>query len=441
VRAVDLIIRKRDGFELTNEEIRHFVQGLLTGEIPDYQASAMCMAIFFRGLSERETSALTLEMMRSGDTIDLSRVRGFKVDKHSTGGVGDKTTLVVAPLVASLGVSVAKMSGRGLGHTGGTIDKLESIPSFSTAMTSERFIESVNRIQIAVVGQSHDLAPADRILYALRDVTGTVESIPLIASSIMSKKLAAGADGIVLDVKCGRGAFMKSLEDARKLARTMVAIGTSLGRKTDALISSMDQPLGRAVGNSLEVSEAIATLKGEGPADFTRLCLEVAARMLLLAGPSRSLEECAERARRSLESGTALEKFRQFIGNQGGNPDVCDRPDLMPAAAYKEVLTSARDGFVCRCDALSVGRASMILGAGRNRKDDVIDHSAGVILHKKIGDHLDAGEPLVTMLTNRRDSLEEARAVLAGAFDVSDQPVKAPDIILDPLRIFSDSSE
>lgn len=441
MRAVDLIVRKRDGYELTNEEIHYFIQGLATGEIPDYQASAMCMAIFLRGLTEKETSALTLEMMRSGDTVDLSRVKGFKVDKHSTGGVGDKTTLVVAPIVASLGVPVAKMSGRGLGHTGGTIDKLESIPSFSTAMTNERFIESVNRIQIAVVGQSSDLAPVDKTLYALRDVTGTVESIPLIASSIMSKKLASGANGIVLDVKCGLGAFVKSIGDARKLASTMVGIGNLLGRRTDALISSMDQPLGRAIGNSVEVSEAIATLKGEGPADLTCLCAEVASRMLLLAGLADTLEECAHRAGQSIESGAALEKFRQFVENQGGNPEVCDRTDLMPTAAHQEVLTATREGVVCKCDALGIGRASVILGAGRRKKDDVIDHAAGVVLHKKIGDHLDIGEPVATMLTNKCELLAEARAVLADAIDVSDQPVTAPDIILDPLRIFSKGSE
>lgn len=433
MRAVDLIIAKRDGRELTPEQIRFFVCGLLSGAVADYQASAMCMAIYHRGLTDAETAALTLEMARSGDTVDLSEIKGFKVDKHSTGGVGDKTTLVVAPLVASLGVPVAKMSGRALGYTGGTIDKLESIPGFCTLMETDRFVESVNRIGIAVVAQSKGLAPADRILYSLRDVTGTVESIPLIASSIMSKKLAAGADGIVLDVKCGSGAFMKNLSDARSLARAMMSIGESLGRRTTAVITAMDQPLGRAIGNSVEVQEAINTLKGTGPEDFTRLCLEVASRMLLVAGVADSLKECRSLASQALQSGDALAKFSQFVENQGGDPRICDRDDLLPIAAYKEPVVSRATGVVGKCDALGVGNASMILGAGRQRTGDQINHAAGVLLHKKLGDRAEEGEPIATMLTDRRDALDEARPVLEGAFTVSEVAVPVPDVILDPL--------
>lgn len=433
MRAVDLIIAKRDGRELTPEQIRFFVRGLLSGEVSDYQASAMCMAIYLRGLTDAETAALTLEMAHSGETVDLSAIKGFKVDKHSTGGVGDKTTLVVAPLVASLGVPVAKMSGRSLGYTGGTIDKLESIPGFNPFMEISEFVDSVNRIGIAVVGQTKDLAPADRVLYSLRDVTGTVESIPLIASSIMSKKIAAGADGIVLDVKCGSGAFMKNLSDARLLAEAMVNIGESLGRRTMAVITAMDQPLGRAVGNSVEVKEAIDTLRGTGPEDFTRLCLEVASRMLLVGGLADSLEECRSLARRTLLSGQALAKFRQFVENQGGNPEVCESYDLLPNARYQEVIVSSSTGTVVRCDALSIGNASMVLGAGRRKAEDRIDHSAGVLLHKKLGEQVEEGEPIATMLTNRRDALDEARNMLSKAFSVSDVAAPVPDVILDPL--------
>jgi len=433
MRAVDLIIRKRDGHELTPEQVRFFVRGLLTGEVADYQASAMCMAIYFRGLTDSETAALTFEMMQSGEIVDLSAIEGFKVDKHSTGGVGDKTTLVVAPLVASLGVPVAKMSGRALGYTGGTIDKLESIPGFNTLMDTREFIDSVNRVGVAVIGQSKNIAPADKILYSLRDVTGTVESIPLIASSIMSKKLAAGADGIVLDVKCGSGAFMKNLDDARRLAKVMIGIGRSLGRKTTALITSMDQPLGNAVGNAVEVKEAIDTLKGAGPRDFTTLSLEVASRMLLIAGVAASLRECYRKAEDALFSGRALEKFREFVENQGGDPRICDDYSLLPSAAYKEDIVASRTGVIERCDALRIGNASMILGAGRRKTEDQIDHAAGVLLHKKIGDRVEKGEPVATMLTNRRDSLNEAGAILKEAITVSETPVAAPKLILDPL--------
>lgn len=441
MRAVDLIIKKRDGHELTSEEIRFFVRGLLSGEVADYQASAMCMAIFFRGLTFAETRELTREMMCSGDTVDLSAVRGFKVDKHSTGGVGDKTTLVLAPLVASLGVPVAKMSGRALGHTGGTIDKLESIPGFDPVMPRERFIDSVNRIGIAVIGQSQELAPADKVLYALRDVTGTVESIPLIASSILSKKLAGGADGIVLDVKCGSGAFMRELDQARLLAETMVCIGNGLGRKMDAMITAMDQPLGRAVGNSVEVDEAISTLKNEGPGDLSHLCVQLAARMLLMSGAAGTLDECALLAERSLASGAALEKFREFVENQGGDPTVCDTPGIMPRAAREEVIVSHRAGTVSRCDAFLVGRAAMLLGAGRLKKDEPIDHSAGVIVYKKIGESVESGEPIAKMLTSEPRRLGDARPVLENAFAVTDGPVAVPPVVLDPLRIFCSSQE
>lgn len=441
MRAVDLIVKKRDGHELTAEEIRFFVQGLLSGEVADYQASAMCMAIYFRGLTFAETRELTREMMCSGDTIDLGAVRGFKVDKHSTGGVGDKTTLVLAPLVASLGVPVAKMSGRALGHTGGTIDKLESIPGFDAVMSKERFIDSVNRIGIAVIGQSQELAPADKMLYALRDVTGTVESIPLIASSILSKKLAGGADGIVLDVKCGSGAFMRDLDQARLLAETMVRIGNGLGRSMDAMITTMDQPLGRAVGNSVEVREAVSTLRNEGPADLSSLCVQLAGRMLLMSGAADTLNECVMLAERSLSSGAALEKFREFVENQGGDPAVCDTPDIMPRAAHEGVVVSQRTGTISRCDAFLVGRAAMLLGAGRLKKDESIDHSAGVVLYKRIGENVEAGEPVASMLTNEPRRLADARPVLESAFEVADGPVPAPPVVLDPLRIFCSSQE
>ncbi len=441
MRAVDLIVKKRDGHELTAQEIRFFVQGLLSGEVPDYQASAMCMAVYFRGLTYAETRDLTREMMCSGDTVDLGAVRGFKVDKHSTGGVGDKTTLVVAPLVASLGVPVAKMSGRALGHTGGTIDKLESIPGFDPVMSRDMFIDSVNRIGIAVIGQSQELAPADKALYALRDVTGTVESIPLIASSILSKKLAAGADGIILDVKCGSGAFMRELDQARLLAETMVRIGRDLGRRMDAMITAMDQPLGSAVGNSVEVCEAVSALRNEGPSDLSYLCVQLAARMLLMSGVADTLDECVQLAERSLASGAALEKFREFVKNQGGNPAICETPDIMLRPACEEVVVSQQTGTICRCDAFLVGRAAMLLGAGRLRKDDPIDHPAGVVLYRKIGESVEAGEPIAKMLTNDPGRLADARPVLESAFAVADSPVAIPPVVLDPLRIFCSSQE
>lgn len=441
MRAVDLIVKKRDGNELTSQEIRFFVKGLLSGEVADYQASAMCMAIYFRGLTYAETRELTREMMCSGDTVDLEAVRGFKVDKHSTGGVGDKTTLVVAPLVAGLGVPVAKMSGRALGHTGGTIDKLESIPGFDPVMSRDRFIDSVNRIGIAVIGQSQELAPADKVLYALRDVTGTVESIPLIAGSILSKKLAAGADGIMLDVKCGSGAFMKELNEARLLAETMVRIGNDLGRRMDAMITAMDQPLGRAVGNSVEVCEAISTLRNEGPSDLSGLCVQLGARMLLMSGVAGTLSECMLLAERALASGAALRKFQEFVENQGGDPSICETLAIMPRAAHEEVMVSERAGTVCRCDAFLVGHAAMLLGAGRLRKDDPIDHSAGVVLYKKIGESVEVGEPIAKMLTSSPRLLADARPVLESAFAVADEPVPVPSVVLDPLRIFCSSQE
>ncbi|WP_055105276.1 pyrimidine-nucleoside phosphorylase [Paenibacillus ihumii] len=406
MRMVDLIEKKRDGQELTTEEINFIIEGYTRGEIPDYQVSALAMAIYFQDMSERERADLTMAMVRSGDTINLSGIEGVKVDKHSTGGVGDTTTLILAPLVAALGIPVAKMSGRGLGHTGGTTDKLESIPGFHVEIGREEFVRLVNEYRIAVVGQSGNLTPADKKLYALRDVTATVNSIPLIASSIMSKKIAAGSDAIVLDVKTGAGAFMKTVEDAKELAHAMVSIGNNVGRRTMAVISDMSQPLGAAIGNALEVREAIDTLRGRGPKDLEELCLALGRQMVFLAGKAASLEEAEEQLREAISSGKALAKFKEFIANQGGDASIVDDPGKLPTAAYRIEVPAKQSGVVASIVADEIGTAAMLLGAGRATKESEIDLAVGLMLNKKIGDKVAAGESLVTIHANR-DNVDE----------------------------------
>lgn len=428
MRAVDLIAKKRDGGELTEAEIRYLIQGYAVGSIPDYQMSAWAMAVYFRGMSPQERADLTMAMVDSGDRIDLSGVSGTKVDKHSTGGVGDTTTLVLAPLVASVGVPVAKMSGRGLGHTGGTVDKLESIPGFHAEISNERFMELVNRNGLAVVGQSGDLTPADKKLYALRDVTATVESIPLIASSVMSKKIAAGADCIVLDVKTGDGAFMKDLDAARELARAMVDIGSRVGRRTIAVLSDMSQPLGFAIGNALEVKEAIDTLRGQGPADLYELSLTLGSHMVVLAGKAADTAEARRLLAQSVASGRALQTFRTFLSAQGGDASVVDQPERLPTAACRIPLPADADGYVSRMAAERIGTAAMLLGAGRATKESSVDLAVGIVLHKKIGDRVVRGEPLATVHANRED-VEETLAALRDSIRISPNPVTPPPLV------------
>lgn len=427
MRMVDIIEKKRDGQELTTAEINFFIEGYTKGEIPDYQASALAMAIYFQDMNDRERADLTSAMVESGDTIDLSAIDGVKVDKHSTGGVGDTTTLVLAPLVASLGVPVAKMSGRGLGHTGGTIDKLESIAGFHVELTREQFIDLVNRDKVAVIGQSGNLTPADKKLYALRDVTGTVNSIPLIASSIMSKKIAAGADAIVLDVKTGDGAFMKTQEDAEKLAHAMVRIGNHVGRKTIAIISDMSQPLGFAIGNALEVKEAIETLQGKGPKDLTELVLTLGSQMVILAGKAKTSEEAKEMLLDAIHSGKALAKFKEFLANQGGDASIVDDLTKLPQAKYKIELPAKQSGYISRMVADEIGVASMILGAGRATKEDVIDLAVGLVLHKKVGDKVEEGESILTIYSNR-ENVEDVKQKLYDNIFIADTAT-APTLI------------
>ncbi|MEC1601145.1 pyrimidine-nucleoside phosphorylase [Bacillus halotolerans] len=413
MRMVDIIIKKQNGKELTTEEIQFFVNGYTDGSIPDYQASALAMAIFFQDMSDRERADLTMAMVNSGETIDLSAIEGIKVDKHSTGGVGDTTTLVLAPLVAALDVPVAKMSGRGLGHTGGTIDKLEAIDGFHVELSKEEFIKLVNRDKVAVIGQSGNLTPADKKLYALRDVTGTVNSIPLIASSIMSKKIAAGADAIVLDVKTGAGAFMKTEEDAAELAKAMVRIGNKVGRQTMAVISDMSQPLGFAIGNALEVKEAIDTLKGEGPEDLHELVLTLGSQMVVLAKKAGTLVEARAKLEEVMKNGKALEKFKDFLKNQGGDSSIVDDPSKLPQAAYHIDVPAKEAGVVSEIVADEIGVAAMLLGAGRATKEDEIDLAVGIMLRKKVGDKVEKGEPLVTLYANR----ENVDEVIAKVYD------------------------
>ncbi|MBP1173099.1 MULTISPECIES: pyrimidine-nucleoside phosphorylase [unclassified Paenibacillus] len=413
MRMVDLIEKKRDGKELSTEEINFIIQGYTQGEIPDYQVSALAMSIFFKDMTERERADLTMAMVHSGDTIDLSAIEGVKVDKHSTGGVGDTTTLVLAPLVAALDIPVAKMSGRGLGHTGGTIDKLEAIAGFHVEISKDEFVDLVNRSKIAVIGQSGNLTPADKKLYALRDVTATVNSIPLIASSIMSKKIAAGSDAIVLDVKTGAGAFMKTVDDAKALAHAMVSIGNNVGRKTMAVISDMSQPLGLAIGNSLEVKEAIDTLRGEGPKDLEELCMALGSQMVFLAGKAESLENAKEKLKEVIRNGKALEKFKEFIANQGGDASVVDHPERLPQAQYLIEVPAKQDGVVAEIVADEIGTAAMLLGAGRATKESEIDLAVGLMLNKKVGDAVQKGDSLVTIHANREDVAQVLEKIYA----------------------------
>lgn len=402
MRMIDIIEKKRDGKSLTREEIEFFVNGYTRGEVPDYQASSLAMAIFFQDMNDEERAALTMSMVNSGEKIDLSDINGIKVDKHSTGGVGDTTTLVLAPLVAAVGVPVAKMSGRGLGHTGGTIDKLESVKGFNVEISEKDFIKLVNDNQVAVIGQSGNLTPADKKLYALRDVTGTVNSIPLIASSIMSKKIAAGADAIVLDVKTGSGAFMKTLDDAEALAHAMVRIGNNVGRNTMAIISDMSQPLGNAIGNALELKEAIATLKGNGPKDLTELVLTLGSQMVVLAEQAASLDEARQMLIDAIKKGKALNKFKTFLLNQGGDDSIVDSPEELPSAKYQVEFKAKKDGYITEIIANEIGVASMMLGAGRQTKEDVIDLGVGIVLNKKVGEHVEKGENILTIHTNTK---------------------------------------
>ena len=432
MRMIDLIEKKQHRQVLTQEEIKWMIDQYTSDVIPDYQMSAMAMAIYFNGMNNDERSALTMAMVESGDQIDLSDIEGVKVDKHSTGGVGDTTTLVLAPLVASVGVPVAKMSGRGLGHTGGTIDKLEAIPGFHVELSQQDFTELVNKNKVAVVGQSGNLTPADKKLYALRDVTGTVESIPLIASSIMSKKIASGADAIVLDVKTGAGAFMKNVEQAKELAETMVNIGKSVGRQTMAVISDMSQPLGNAIGNGLEVKEAIDTLKGHGPEDLTELCLVLGSQMAYLGGAADSLEEARTLLEANLKNGKALEVFKTFVEAQGGDASVADNPEtVLPVASYTKEVLADQDGVVSEIIADQIGIAAMMLGAGRETKESQIDLSAGLYLHKKVGDKVSAGESIATLYSNKAISDEVGERVLTNVklSDSATEPTLVYDIV------------
>ncbi|MEH7530788.1 pyrimidine-nucleoside phosphorylase [Priestia megaterium] len=428
MRMVDLIEKKRNGHELNKAEIDFIIEGYTKGDLPDYQLSAFAMAIYFQGMTQEERVNLTQAMVESGDQIDLSKIEGIKVDKHSTGGVGDTTTLVLGPLVAAVDVPVAKMSGRGLGHTGGTIDKLEAVPGFHVEITNEEFIRLVNTNKIAVIGQSGDLTPADKKLYALRDVTATVDSIPLIASSIMSKKIAAGADAICLDVKTGNGAFMKKLEDAEELAKAMVEIGKGVGRNTKAIISDMSQPLGFAVGNALEVKEAIDTLKGEGPEDLTELCLTLGSHMVVLAEKASSLDEARAMLQEVIKNGKALESFKTFLSAQGGDASVADDPSKLPDAVHKIEVPAKEDGYISEIVAEKIGVAAMKLGAGRATKESKIDLAVGIMLNKKVGDSVKKGDSLVTIHSNSED-VQEVMDIVYDSYSTVAEKVEAPTLI------------
>ncbi|WP_121639772.1 pyrimidine-nucleoside phosphorylase [Virgibacillus sp. Bac330] len=428
MRMYDIIEKKRDNQALTKGEIQFFIQGYTNGEIPDYQVSALLMAIYFQDMNDQERAELTQAMVESGDQIDLSAIKGIKVDKHSTGGVGDTTTLILAPLVASVGVPVAKMSGRGLGHTGGTIDKLESVPGFHVEISNDEFIDLVNKNKVAVVGQSGNLTPADKKIYGLRDVTATVNSIPLIASSIMSKKIASGADAIVLDVKTGAGAFMKELEDAKELATAMVTIGNKVGRNTMAVISDMSQPLGQAIGNALEVKEAIETLQGKGPEDLTELCLTLGSQMVVLAEQADTIDEARKKLEANLHNGKALQQFKIFLESQGGNASVVDHPETLPQASYKIELPAKSSGKISEIIADDIGTAAMMLGAGRATKDAVIDLAVGLVLNKKIGDSVQEGESLLTIYANTEE-INDVKEKLYNSITISTNEIKAPTLI------------
>lgn len=434
MRAVDIIIKKRDKFELSEAEINYFVQAYAADEIQDYQASAWAMAVLLNGMTPRETKDLTLAIANSGEKIDLTGVVPIAVDKHSTGGVGDKTTLVVEPTVAACGLPVGKMSGRGLGFTGGTLDKMESIPGFRTDLSIQEFIDQLRDVGLVLTGQTGDLAPADGKLYALRDVTGTVQSIPLIASSVMSKKIAAGAQCIVLDVKVGTGAFMKNLDEARQLAEMMVSIARLADRKAVALLSDMNQPLGYAVGNALELKEAIETLHGGGPQDFREHCLQVAASMLWLAGFARDEDEGKEKAAAAIQSGKAWERFRALVQAQGGAVGYVDQPKKLPQARIVEGVPAPRSGYLSEINALVVGEMSLVLGAGRVKKGDPVDHAVGIVVHHKVGDRVEAGEPLFTIHANHEKPAAEVRQSLLDAHRWSDAPVPALPLFYDAVR-------
>ncbi len=429
MRMYDLIMKKRDGGALTKDEIGYMIQGYTQGSIPDYQMSAMLMAIYFQGMNEEETLFLTESMEHSGEVLDLSAIHGIKVDKHSTGGVGDKTSLALTPMVAACGIPVAKMSGRGLGHTGGTIDKLESFSGFSTAITAEKFMENVNEIGIAIMGQTADLAPADKKLYALRDVTATVDNMSLIASSIMSKKLASGADAIVLDVKTGSGAFMKTKEDSFALAKEMVTLGNNAGRKTYAVISDMDQPLGLAVGNALEVKEAIDTLNGKGPEDFVELCMTLGSYMLMAGGIAENEAQAREKLKEAVSSGKALEKLAQFVAAQGGDNSAVWNPELLPKASYTEEILSEEEGYISHIECDEIGMCSLLLGGGRETKESEIDLSVGLVLCKKRGDYVKRGEALATIYGNDREKMLLAKKRFLQAYTFSTEKVEKEPLI------------
>jgi len=434
MRAVDIIARKRDRQALSPEEIAFFVRGIADGSIPDYQVAAWAMAVLLNGMDARETADLTMSMVRSGQVLNLAEVAPVVVDKHSTGGVGDKTTLTVAPMVAAAGLPVAKMSGRGLGYSGGTLDKLESIPGYRVALDIDEFLAVVRRCGVVVAGQTADLAPADKRLYALRDVTATVPSVPLIASSVMCKKIAAGAQAMVLDVKVGRGAFMETLDDARELARRMIAIGEQVGRRVTAVLSGMDQPLGHAVGNALEVVEAIEALRGRGPADYREHCRLIGGEMLLLAGLAATPAEARHILERTIAEGRALDRFRAWVAAQGGDPGVADDYNLLPQAPVRRDLAAPRDGVIATLDARTVGETAVALGAGRERKEDAIDPAVGIVLHAKIGDRVAAGQPLLTIHARSDSSACDAADRLLAAYTFRDRPVAPPPLVYEVLR-------
>ncbi len=433
MRMYDVIMKKKRGEELSPKEIKDFIREYTAGDVPDYQASALLMAICLNGMTEKETYYLAKYISTSGDRVDLSEFENLSADKHSTGGVGDKTTLIVAPLAAALGCKVAKMSGRGLGHTGGTVDKLESIPGYCVSLSPERFREQVNEIGIAIVGQSGNLAPADKKLYALRDVTATVDSIPLIASSIMGKKLASGAKNIVLDVKCGSGAFLKTPDEARELAECMVKIGELSERRTSAVITNMDIPLGYAIGNALEVKEAVETLRGKGPQDLRKICIRLAAEMASLA-LSKPIDEMIEKAEDALTHGEAFEKFRSWISAQGGDTGAIDNPESLEKACFAHEIRAERCAYISKMDAEKIGLSAMKLGAGRKTKDDPIDYTAGIILSKKTGDAVRSGELIATLYTNDRASIDEARESFLSSLTFSDTPIPKSELIYSIIR-------
>lgn len=434
MRAYDIIHKKREGGELTGQELHFFVERFVQGEIPDYQASALLMAIFFQGMTRRETAALTMEMARSGDMVDLSAIPGVKVDKHSTGGVGDKTTVICAPIAAACGVKIAKMSGRGLGHTGGTVDKLESIPGFRTELPREEFFDIVNRTGLALIGQSGNLCPADKKLYALRDVTATVESLPLIASSIMSKKIAAGADAILLDVKMGSGAFLKTREEARQLAKEMVRIGQSVGRKTVALLTDMDMPLGRNIGNALEIAEACDVLQSRGDRRLSDLCLELAANMILLGRQAETLTEARQKAAEAVSSGRAFRKFCEMVEAQGGDSSYLRDTGKLPLSPAVRNVTAQSSGWITSINAEECGLAAVELGAGRETKESAVDFGAGIVLHKSKGEFVKEGEPIATLYADSGERCRRGEERLRAALTFAQDPPQAAPLILDRIE-------